>query len=162
MGQEFRTSGVRRLLQRSAFSCILAGAIMSLIVTSGATATTGPAAAYNLQAVMSGSKIVIVRTPNDAPYIKPGGLSAVFQRGTVITFHVKNTSNKPLVPAVHVVNAANQDPKDHPLQYYQAQHAAQPGQSVDLQINFYFRAPFELVQLYHKKPIGKSVHINVT
>ena len=162
MGQGFGGRGVGRRLQRSSFLCVLAGAIASLVVTSGATATTGPGASYNLQAVMSGSKIVLVRTPSDAQYIKPGGLTASFQRGTVITFHVKNTSNKPLVPAVHVLNAANQDPKDHPLQYYQAQRAAQPGKSVDLQINFYFRAPFELVQLYHKKPIGKSVHINVT
>jgi hypothetical protein len=152
----------RRAQTVVALPFVLAGLIASMALTGGAGATTGPAAVYVLHAVMTNSKIVLVPTASDRQYIKQGGLKAFFTRGSVITFQVKNKSNKPLIPAIHVLNTANEDPADHPLQYYKAQRVAKPGQSVDLQINFYFRAPYQLLQLSNNKPVGKSVLIQVS
>ncbi len=154
--------GGSRVSKQAAWVVAVLAAFVSLSVSGSAGATTGPGQSYILRAVMTDSKITIVRTRNDAPYIKPGGMKAAFQRGVVITFRVVNKGTKPLVPAVHVVNSANANPYDHPLQYYTAQRAALPGKSVDLQINFYFRAPFQLLELYHHKPVGKRVSISIS
>lgn len=142
--------------------CAVAVPFSCLSIAGSATATTGPAAVYILNAVMTDSKITIIRDKHDAAYVKPGGLSASFPRGTVITFHVKNNSSRDLLPAVHAVSTYNQDPYDHPLNFYTAERAASPGKSVDLQINFYFRAPFQLLELYHKKPVGQRVKIAIS
>ncbi len=142
--------------------CALAAPLACLAMVGSATATTGPAAVYILKAVMTNSKITIVRDKHDSLYVKPGGLIAAFPRGTVITFSVKNESSKTLLPAVHAVNTANENPADHPLKYYTADRAIAPGSSVDLQINFYFRAPFQLLELYHKKPVGQRVKITIS
>ena len=143
---------------------VVAAVAATLVLVAGAGsagATTGPDASYKLRAIMTNSKIVLVRTARDAQYIRPGGRAATFPRGIVVTFSVKNNGTKTLLPAVHALSTVNENPLDHPLKYYTAQRAAAPGQSVDLQINFYFRAPFLLLMLDHKKPVGKSVRINI-
>jgi hypothetical protein len=153
----------RSQAMRAAFLALCAiGSIACLTFEGSAAATTGPAAVYVLKAVMTDSKITIVRDPHDAVYVKPGGLVAAFPRGSVITFRVTNKSSKLLLPAVHAVNTLNASPYDHPKKYYTAQRAVAPGKSVDLQINFYFRAPFQLLELYQKKPVGKRVKITIS
>jgi hypothetical protein len=154
----------KRLRRRNVglgLAAVATGAVVLAAGSATAGATTGPDASYKLRAIMTNSKIVLVRSAKDAQYIKPGGSVASFPRGIVVTFSVTNKGTKPLLPAVHALSTVNEDPLDHPLKYYTAQHAAAPGQTVDLQINFYFRAPFLLLMLDHKKPVGKSVRINV-
>ena len=136
-------------------------AVFAVGVVWNAIATTGPDQGLLLRAVMTNSRIVILRTGHDAQYVNPGGSTAAFPRGAVIRFSVMNQGSKPLVPAVHVLNTAGESPFDHPLKYYTAPRAALPGQTVELDIDFYFRARYEMLVLYHGKPIGKVVSINI-
>jgi len=142
------------LLLAAAACAIVAGA-------SGATATTSPDGSLRLKAVMTNSGIVIVHTKSDSDFVRVGGRTAAFPRGLVVDFSVYNAGTKSLVPALHVLNTANADPYDHPLKYYTSNSAAPPGGRVTLQVSFYFRAPYELLELNHGKPTGKSVSIDV-
>jgi hypothetical protein len=145
----------RFLIALGAAACLVA------IAVSSAGATTGPGAVYTLRAIMTNSKITLVRTKGDAPYIEPGGTAATFQRGAVINFSVTNKGTRALLPAVQALSTANENPLDHALKYYTASHSILPGGREDLQIDFYFRAPFALLELFHKKPVGKRVQITV-
>lgn len=146
--------------------CILAFLVAAS--AGSATATTGSGYTLVVKGVMTDSSFVLIhnRAPGGGLYVGKRGTTATFVRGTHVIFRVSNNGSKSYLPAIKAIQGPYMPPllpKDRGEVYTVAAHrVASPGGKIDLSVTFLFRGQYKLLQLYHKKPLGKPVDITVT
>jgi hypothetical protein len=117
---------------------------------------------------MTNSSFVLLhsRAPGGGLYVGSNGTTASFVRGTHVIFRITNHGSKPYLPAIKAIQGPYMPallPADRGEVYtVAANRVAAPGAKVDLSVTLYFRGEYKLLQLFHKKPLGKPVDITVT
>ena len=143
-------------------------ACLAAALTGSATATTGPGIILLVKGVMTNSSFLLVHShgPGGGLYVGSNGTTATFVRGTHVIFRVSNNGSKPYLLAIKAIQGPTMPallPADRGEVYtVAANRVTRPGSKVDLSVTLYFRGQYQLLKLFHKKPLGKPVEITVT